>query len=236
MNPTLIVALLQQRARSLPRMALVFSFFTLPLMVLAFARGAGLAPLHVGQAFAVLLGTGIIGQDASSGTLQLLFARPVTRAEYVISRWLGAALAASCLMVAQLAIGAGLLAMHHEMPGAKELLLFAGEQLLTVFGMVSVLLLFSTMLPGIGDVLALIVAGITGQALQLGAALFKAPWLARVGVELGRFVSPSLDLGALFGGGPVSWFEVVSYFSTVTLCVALAVVVMNRRELSYATE
>ena len=236
MNPTLIAALLQQRARSLPRVALALAFFSLPLLVLLFARGAGLAPLHTGQAFAIFLGAGLIGQDMSSGTLQLLFARPVTRAEYVLSRWLGAALAASCLVAAQLAIGVALMALHNEAPAARELALFAGGQVLAAFGTVSVLLLFSTMLPGIGDFLAIIVAGILGQALPLGAALFKAPWLARAGEEIGRFVAPALDLGALFGGGVISWFDVASYFSTVTLCVALAIVIMNRRELSYATE
>jgi len=236
MNQTLIVALLQQRARSLPRVALVFSFFALPLLVLLFARGAGLAVLHTGQAFAAFLGTGLIGQDMSSGTLQLLFARPVSRGEYVLSRWLGAALAASCLVVVQLAIGVGFMAIHNEAPAARELALFAGGQVLSIFGTISVLLLFSTLLPGIGDIIAIIVALFTGQALQLGAALFKAPWLARVGEEVGRFVVPTLDLAALFGGGPISWFEVVSYFSTVTLCVALAIVILNRRELSYATE
>ena len=236
MNQTLIAALLMQRGRSLPRLVLAFSFFAFPLLIVAFARGAGLAALPTGQAFGVLLGTGLIGQDISSGTLQLLFARPVTRAEYVLSRWLGAALAASCLVAAQFAIGVGFLALHHEAPAAKEILLLAGGQMLIAFGTVSVLALFSTVLPGIGDLVALIVAGVTGQALQFGAMLFKAPWLARAGAELARFVSPALDLSALFGGGPISWFDVFSYFSTVTLCLGLAIVIMNRRELSYATE
>lgn len=236
MNGTLILALFQQRARSLPRMALVFSFFFFPLLVLTFARQAGLLVLHTGQAFAVLLGAGLIGQDMSSGTLQLLFARPVTRGEYVLGRWLGASLAASCLVAAQLAIGLALMALHREVPPASDVAFFAGDELLNVFGIVSVLLLFSTMLPGIGDLLAIIVAAITGQVLQFAAALFRAPWLARAGVEIGRFVIPTFDLGPLFGRGPISWFDVVSYFSTVTLCVALAIVILNRRELSYATE
>ena len=236
MNQTLIASLLLQRTRSLPRVALVLAFFVLPLLVLAFARGAGLAPLRTGSAFAFFLGAGLIGQDVSSGTLQLLFARPVTRAEYALSRWLGAALAASCLVVSQLAIGVMLLALHGESPSARDLAIFAGEQLLAAFGTTSVLLLFSTTLPGVGDFLAIIAAGVLGQALQLGAALLKAPWLGRAGEEIGRFISPALDLGRLFGGGPVSWFEVVSYLSTVTLALALAIVILNRRELSYATE
>ncbi len=236
MNWTLIASLLRQRVRSPARVALVLAFFLFPLLVLAFARGAGLAPLRTGSAFAFFLAAGLIGQDVSSGTLQLLFARPVTRAEYALSRWFGAALAASCLVMIQMAIGVALLALHGQSPAPRELAIFAGEQVLVAFGTTSVLLLFSTLLPGVGDFLAIIAAGVLGQALQLGAALFRAPWLARVGEEIGRFISPALDLGRLFGGGPVSWFEVVSYFSTVSLCLALAIVILNRRELSYATE
>ena len=236
MNQTLIASLLRQRARSPARVALVFAFFAFPLLVTAVARGAGLGLLRTGTAYAFFLGAGLIGQDVSSGTLQLLFARPVTRAEYALSRWLGAALGASCLVAIQLAIGVALLALHGEAPAARELGIFAGGQILSVFGTTSVLLLFSTLLPGVGDFLAMLAAGVLGQALQLGAGPLKAPWLARAGEEVGRFVGPDLDLGPLLGGGPVAWFEVVSYFSTVTLCLALAIVILNRRELSYATD
>ena len=236
MNQTLIASLLLQRARSPVRLLLASAFFFFPLLVVAFARGAGLAPLGTGQAFAIFLGAGLVGQDVSAGTLQLLFARPVTRGEYAVSRWLGAALAASCLVVAQLAIGVALLAIHGEAPSARDLAIFAGGQLLGVFGTVSVLLLFSTVLPGVGDFMAILAAGVLGQGLQLGAALFRAPWLGRAGVEIGRFVAPGLDLAPFFRGGPVSWFEVVSYLSSVTLCLALAIVILNRRELSYATD
>src|SRR4029079_16239697 len=41
----------------------------------------------------LLFGAGIIGLEASTGVLQLVFARPVTRAEYVLSRWLAAVIA-----------------------------------------------------------------------------------------------------------------------------------------------
>ena len=235
MNQALVTSLLAQRARSLPRVVLLLAFFTLPLLVMVFARGTGLALLRGGAGFAIVIGAGLIGQDLSSGTLQLLFARPVTRTEYVLSRWLSAGLAASCLVVAQIAIGAGLLAMHGEAPAAREIGILAGEQVLAALGTTSVLLLLSSLLPGLGDILGIVGATFLASALQLAAALLKATWVARAGVELGRFVSPTLALGPIFGGGAVSWFEVVSYFSTVTLCVALAIVVMNRRELSYAT-
>ena len=236
MNRTLIVALLQQRLRSPARVLLVLAFFFFPLLLVAFARGIGLAPLHTAAAFAIFMGAGILGQDISSGTVQLLFARPVSRAEYVVSRWLGASLAASCLVLGQLALGTGLLALRGEVPAADGLALLAGEQLLVLCGTVSVLLLYSSLLPGVGDFLGVMMTAIFGLALRAGAGPLRAPWMDRAGVEVGRFVGPELSLAPFFGRGPVSWFEVVSYCSTVTLCVALAIVILNRRELSYATE
>ncbi|HEY2955641.1 MAG TPA: ABC transporter permease subunit [Candidatus Eisenbacteria bacterium] len=236
MNQTLIAAFLRQRAGSPARLVLALAFFVFPLLFLSFARGVGLAPLKTAAAFALFLGAGLIGQDVSSGTLQLLFARPVTRSEYALSRWLGAALGASCLAMVQIAIGVALLALHDEAPAARDLALFAGEQILSAFGTTSVLLLFSTLLPGVGDFLALFATGFVGQALQPAGALLKAPWLTRAGEEVGRFAGAGLELARLFAGGPVSWFEVVSYVSTVTLCLALGIAILNRRELSYATE
>jgi len=44
-----------------------------------------------------------------------------------------------------------------------------------------------------------------------------------------------VDISPILNGGDVPWFAIVSYLSTVTLCLAVAVVVMNRKELSYAS-
>ena len=236
MNPTLMAATLRQRAQSPARLALTLAFFAFPLLPVAFARGMGLAPLQIAGPLALILGAGLVGQDFSAGTLQLLFARPVTRAEYAVSRWLAVGLAVACLVATQIAAGSAILAAHGDAPAARDLALLAGKQILTGFGTLSVLLLLSTFLPGIGDIIGIIVLGIAGQVVQLAGALFKAPWLTRGGVEVGRFAAPDLDLAQLFGGGPVSWFDIASYVSTVTLCLALAIVIINRRELSYATD
>ena len=58
----------------------------------------------------------------------------------------------------------------------------------------------------------------------------------RASAELLRFLNPQVQLGPMTMGSGVSWFEVVSYLSTVTLCLAVAVLVINRREISYATD
>jgi ABC-type transport system involved in multi-copper enzyme maturation permease subunit len=236
MNQTLFAAAIRQRAQSPPRLALVLGFFTLPLLPMAFVHGIGLLPLQTAAAYAFILGAGIIGQDFSAGTLQLLFARPVSRGEYVVSRWLAIGAAVTSLVLIQIAIGSGLLAARGETPPPSALALFAGTQILSGFGTVSLLLLLSSFLPGIGDILGVIVLGLAAQGVQIAGSLFHAPWVVRAGVELSRFAAPALDLSQVFTGGPVPWFDVASYFSTVTLCLALAIVILNRRELSYASD
>ena len=100
---------------------------------------------------------------------------------------------------------------------------------------IAVMMLFSSLVNGIGDVgiyvLGVVTAGIAGSA---GNAL-HSPAVARAAEEVSRFLTPAVRLGFLAGDGRVPWFEAVSYLSTVTLCVALAIVVVNRKELSYAS-
>jgi ABC-type transport system involved in multi-copper enzyme maturation permease subunit len=55
--------------------------------------------------YGVVFAAGSIGQDVSSGTLQLLLARPVTRPQYVVNRWLGAGLLATAWHTTMLAFG-----------------------------------------------------------------------------------------------------------------------------------
>src|SRR6266487_2621281 len=234
MNATLFAALLHQRARSPARVALALATFLMPLLPLAFVSNVGLAPLRSSVWFAYLMATGLIGQEYSSGTLHLVLARPVTRASFALSRWLAAALGACCLAVVQLAIGVALLSTHGGAPESRAVALFAAQQVLAIFGTTSVLLLFSSLLPGVGDFFAVWALGIVGGAVTAAGKLQEKPWLARAGEELQRFGSPTLDLNPLFWTGPVSWFEITSYLSTVTLCLALAIVILNRREISYA--
>jgi ABC-type transport system involved in cytochrome c biogenesis permease component len=231
-----MLATVRQRAESPARLALTLAFFAFPLLPLLFVRGLGLAPLHTAGAYAYILGAGLIGQDFSAGTLQLLFARPVTRAEYAVSRWLGAGVAVACLVAVQLALAAAILAAHREAPSAGDLALFAGGQILSGFGTLAVLLAFSSFLPGIGDVFGVVLLAIAAQGVQIMGGLLQRGWLARAGAELQRFAAPELDLARVFGGGSPPWFEIASYASTVTLCLALAIVILNRRELSYASD
>jgi ABC-type transport system involved in multi-copper enzyme maturation permease subunit len=188
-----------------------------------------------GYFFALALGAGMIGQDVSSGTLPLLLARPVSRAEYVFSRW-GAisAGAFSALLLQALTATAIMLLRGASVPWG-DAGLFLADGALLVISTAALLALLSSLAGGLGDIGLLVLLFLSAQVVQK-VAMFKSwMWLVRGTEELVHVLKPELNLGPLAHGAAVPWFAVVSWLSTVTLCLALAIVVMNRRELSYAS-
>jgi ABC-type Na+ efflux pump permease subunit len=230
-NATLILTLLRQRLRSPLRMILTFTFFSFPLLMAAGMPGAGLVP--VDAVFVLILGAGMIGQDVSSGVLAGILARPVRRSEYVVSRWLGVALGASALVLVQVALGLAILELRGASPELAPLALKAAGSVLKVFGTSAVLLLLSCCVNGLGDLGLFLMGNLLAQGLK-GAGAFKSwAWLERAGSELEGFLGAGLDPAQL-SGAAFPAFALTSYLSTITLCVALAIVIVNRRELSYA--
>ena len=237
MNRELILSFLRQRLTSIMRLALLSMTFFFPFLVFTFAPTSPLSLLAPNAAnFALILSAGMIGQDTSAGVLQLVFARPLSRAEYVFSRWLAAAAGAAALMLLQVALVSAIVAARGEPRPPSEWLPFAMESALQEIGVVSVMTLFSALVPGLAD-LGLLVLASLGAALMsvLGQAVQRLAFLVRIAEELQRFTSPQLPLVRWLDGDAISWFALVSYLSTVTLCVALAIVIMNRKELSYAS-
>jgi hypothetical protein len=55
------------------------------------------------------------------------------------------------------------------------------------------------------------------------------------GAELMASLTPTLDLPRLVASTPMPWSPIASYTSTVVLCLALAILAVNRKELSYAS-
>jgi hypothetical protein len=89
---------------------------------------------------------------------------------------------------------------------------------------------------GVGDVVSLIVTQVVGQLFVMVGQFRQSPPVVRTGEEIGRFISATVPLTTIVQGGSIPWFELVSYLSTITLCVTVAIVVLNRREISYASD
>lgn len=234
MNRTLILATLRQRLSSPVRLVLLVILFSMPLGTVTLMPLAGLSGLGDGYWLTLVLAAGLIGQDLSAGVLQLVFARPVRRSDYVIGRWLGVSLAAGALLLVQAWLGAALLAARGSAPDWVAVALFSANNVLIAFGIAAVMALFSSLLPGFGDLALLLVFTLAGGVLSMAGQFTAQGVILRVGTEIAGLVTPRLDLTPLFAGVP-SWFAIASYFSTVIGCLALAIVALNARELSYAS-
>lgn len=175
----------------------------------------------------LLIGAGSVGKDVSSGVLPLLFTRPLVRSRYVLAKWLAVGSVVTILATLTL-LGEALLLWRAGLGVPRAEVAAAVFQGATnAFGIASVLVLFSALVSGMTDVL-------------LWIGLSTLPMIAqrylsqRVSEEWRALLDPSLDWSATFGP-PIGWFPLFSYLSTVTLCLALASLAINRKELSYAS-
>ncbi|HTR98007.1 MAG TPA: hypothetical protein VMH61_08900 [Candidatus Acidoferrales bacterium] len=239
MNAALFVAFLSQRATSPIRIALA-ALVTLPGIAIAAFSGS-LAALAGSAGFlALVFGAGAIGQEVSSGVLQLTFARPVTRSSYVFSRWLAAGTMAVALAWIQLAAGAALVAAHATSGATAGAVAAAAwplalEHVVQGYALAAVIVGLSALAGGLGDV-ALYVLGIFGAQILKGYATFRQ-WagMERFADELIGTLQGRLSLAWLAGTGPPHLADLVAALSTTALGLALAVIVLNRKELSYAS-
>ena len=235
MNQTLVLAFLRQRFTSPMRLGLILLLTFFPLGA-AILTGQLSVLSGVAAPFALILAAGAIGQEVSSGTLQLLFARPVTRPSFLVSRWIGSTLAAFAL-VTLIAVLASLGLMARGMaPEPLDVLRLLLDALCSAAGHAAVLIMFSTLAGGLGDLGLYVAIFFVNQMLTGLAAFQRWPWLERATSEVQGFLGPQLSWAWIGRDLPVSWFALVSWASTVALALAIGITMLNRRELSYAAD
>jgi len=232
-NRTLLVAFLRQRFTSPMRVGLLFIVTVFPLGAAIFANN--LAPLAgPASAIALILSAGAIGQDVSSGTLQLLLVRPVSRPSVLLHRWLASVIAAVGITIVLLLLATLALLAHKTQPNALDLVRMVLEAACSAAGSAAVMVMLSTLVGGIGDVGLFAAAVIVTQMFSGLAMLERWDVLARACNEVQGVLSPQLSWAWMQQGTPLSWFAVTSWASTVTLALAVGIARFNRRELSYA--
>ena len=233
MDRTLIVATFDRWLVSPPRIALVAVFAAMAILPSFIGSGGGRVGTGSTAVLVMILGAGIVGRDVA-GVLQVLFTRPIRRSEYVISRWVGLGIAGAVIASAEILL-AGIGALHGGgMTPAAWALQFP-EHVFTAFGVAAVFVLFSSLLNGFGDLGLYVAFSFIGYFLDTVGGMVGSRTLRGVAAEMVGFLTPDPDLHAILAGDP-NWFRVVSYFSTVTLALALAVAAVNRKEISYAAD
>jgi len=175
-----------------------------------------------------LLGLGLISRDISSGSIQLVLLRPLTRASYVLSKWAAlASVGVAVLLFIHLSYVA-----HHgaDAEVVSSLALLFAAQCLQVAAVAAVIALFSTVPINFGELGLLILCALVFAMLKL---LNLRYGLALVDQTLGyawRVLLPSVV-------SPDRRDLMVSLvFNAVVAVAALsgAMALMAQREFSYA--
>ena len=233
MNRTLVAAFLRQRLTSPMRMGLI-------LLVTVFPLGAAVimdslsALGGMGGPLALILAAGAIGQDVSSGTLQLLLVRPVSRPSVLVHRWLAAVIGALGISLAILVLGVLALLMRGTHPDALDLARMVLENACSAAGSAAVMVMLSTLVGGLGDVGLYALALVLAQLLVGLGTVEHWDLLVRVCTGVQGVLAPQLSWEWMVHRTPPSWFAISSWASTVTLALAVGIARLNRRELSYA--
>jgi len=208
-------------------------------------------PLNANQGFGpaatlavLLIAAGSVSRDISSGAIQMILSRPLTRSEYLFGRYFGTLLTYVGFLISSVVIAflLGRLFLSTsplaEAPafswlaagrGAVEAI-FAGALL------AAIVLFFSTFLRGWGDVLALVLATILlGSTQALGRQLNK-PALVQAGRIASENLYPTPDWSQILAGRDILSVPTSQYFLALTCYLALATLVFDRREFSYGQD
>lgn len=235
MNTTLVQAFLRQRLSSPFRLVLLLAQFVIAWGSITIFRDLSPAA-SAGLWFAFTIAAGSIGQDVSAGTLQLLLARPVTRAEYVVSRWLAASIAGAGLATLLLLVASMSLMLRGVPPQPIELVGMLLQNVAGASGVTAVLICFSSLVGGLGDLA--IWFGVQMTALIVSAIADRRDWrvVGQVVTEITSTLKPEVGFGWLVHHGPAPWLELATWSSTIAIALTCAILRVNRRELSYAAD
>ncbi|MEK7477410.1 MAG: ABC transporter permease subunit [Candidatus Coatesbacteria bacterium] len=236
MNWTIVRTTLRERMAGRGRWFSLVILFGMPLL------WAGLLPagtdsfssMWMNALLIWLVGAGVIGEEVSSGTILLVLSRPVSRSEYVFSKWIALACATAGVLAVQAVAIAAIAGWRGHPVEAVALVRQVLEAVFRAFGASAVVVMFSALVPGAKEMSVMMFTWLGGTLLGLLGQWKQWTAVTLGGGEVTSFMLPALDLGPLFGGGGFTWSGPVGYLSTVTLALAVAVWWLNRKELSYA--
>jgi hypothetical protein len=176
----------------------------------------------------LILAAGCVSRDASSGALQMILCRPLSRTDYLLGRYLGVLASFAAFQVAGCALAVLfsrlLLPALGRAPrpiGLADLGTTALTAFLPVMAWAALILFFSTFLPGYGDVLAFILVMPLTALPDAAGQLLNAPWLREASPILRRNLLPEVE-----------WWRVLHGQQAL----GAALVVFSRREFAYGND
>jgi ABC-type transport system involved in multi-copper enzyme maturation permease subunit len=184
----------------------------------------------------LILSAGLIGRETSTGVLPLVFSRPINRASFVLTKWAAVVAVCAGLLVLQSGVETVILVVRKQPPLFFEVLYGLGDSLLFSGGLAAVFVLLSSLVPSYGDAGLLAFAYVVVQILSTIADQLKSKTLTTVAGVVGLSLFPSVDLELAFASAPIGWSSLTRYALTVLAALSLAVLVMNTRQFSYASD
>ena len=223
-----------------PVVVALLALLALLIAFTAAADGARGRAFQTASLALIVLGAGAVSRDVSTGAVQMILARPLSRTNYLLGRWLGVlaafgvflAMAAALVVLFALAIFP---AIHSaaEPLSLPALLRGGAGALLDGLLFSATLLCFSTFLPGYGDLVAYFLAVVGLNALQgLGAAL-QRPGLTSAALVARENLMPDPDWNAIFSGQSSSLEPVGRWALAVAVLLLTAALIFRRREFAY---
>lgn len=225
MNWTLIEFAIRQKATEGLWMFLTGAFFVLSLLGVGFTSATGLSDATAALVFCLLLSGGAIGPDSASGVQMLLFTRPISRSDYVLSKWFAGMGCAVAAFLALLLLQSLILSMRHLAPEAEEILSKAGQGSLLVVGVSSVLTFISSWVSRRGDALVFLFGIAAFWTLKTLGKMMGFNLIDRAATQIVITLLPE---------GPLDLKAALRVALTMAASLSLAIWVVSRREISYA--
>lgn len=227
MRLALMELFFRRRLRQKLRWAMFAVLFVSPL-VLAAVRGAD-AVKSVAPWLALVVGSGSIGEERSLGAWSWIFTHPISRADYVLTRWAGTALVIGVASVLyELASLAVVHAFGTATPlGATSVIFVLASSCLTAVAMAATLTLLSIFLPGSSD--GALVALLVFVTVGIREVMTLRGWgsAANLIYDATRSVLiPQIKLDA------ATLAELFGVLSNAAIVLVIAVAVMNRVQLA----
>jgi hypothetical protein len=181
-----------------------------------------------------IIAAGSVSRDVSSGALQMILSRPIRRTEYLFGRYLGILASYATFLIVT-----GLLAfaLMHVLPrpasdpghSIAAFAAAAGASFLGGAFQAAILLMFSTFLPGIADLLGLLLLYLVLNLPQLSSA----PWLRRAAQAGRENLMPAVSWDEVFRGHGLLRATAGRWVFALVMYLTLAAVIFSRRELPY---
>ncbi|HEY3173656.1 MAG TPA: ABC transporter permease subunit [Thermoanaerobaculia bacterium] len=217
-----------------PGLAAALAIFAI-IEIFTFANGAGRGGFVIVHWAIFVLAAGSVSRDISSGALQMILSRPIRRTEYLFGRYLGI-LASYGLF---LAVTSALIFFVVHLAGRSaaadtsplSLVLLAADVFLTGAFQAAILLMFSTFLPGIADLLGLLVLFIV-----LNLPPWQKTWLRNAAEAARENILPTVSWNEALRGQGILGAATGRWVFALTVYLVLAALIFSRRELPYGQD